>query len=220
MGVKRVLICGFTENQGGMESYIMAIYRCCDRSKLQFDFLNFHTFPIAYEEEIRALGGEIYYIPMKSVDYKGHFDALESLFSKAFTIRLIWQGIMVGALTLGAYWLGEYVLGDPLTADATANTMAFATLTLSQLFHAFDVRSEDQSIFQIGFFSNKAMNEAFLIGLAMQMSVLCLPPLQSVFSVVFLRPVEWLVVMCLAVTPILLCEIEKLIRRIIRRRHN
>lgn len=147
-------------------------------------------------------------------------NALESLFSKAFTIRLIWQGIMVGALTLGAYWLGEYVLGDPLTADATANTMAFATLTLSQLFHAFDVRSEDQSIFQIGFFSNKAMNEAFLIGLAMQMSVLCLPPLQSVFSVVFLRPVEWLVVMCLAVTPILLCEIEKLIRRIIRRRHN
>lgn len=81
MDVKRVLVCGFTENQGGMESYIMAIYRCCDRTKLQFDFLNFHTFPIAYADEIKELGGEIYYIPMKSVDYKGHFDALEDVFS-------------------------------------------------------------------------------------------------------------------------------------------
>ena len=135
--------------------------------------------------------------------------AKDSLFNKAFSIRLIWQGIMVGALTLTSYWLGEYVLSDPNCADATANTMAFATLTLSQLFHAFDVRSESRSLFSIGVFSNKAMNEAFLVGLAMQMSVLCLPPLQTIFCTVFLTPLEWLVVLGLAIAPILICELEK-----------
>ncbi len=141
--------------------------------------------------------------------------ARESLFNKAFSIRLIWQGIMVGALTLAAYCLGEYVLSDPNSADAIANTMAFATLTLSQLFHAFDVRSESRSLFRIGIFSNKAMNEAFLVGLAMQMSVLCLPPLQSIFGTVFLTPVQWLVVLSLAVAPIFICETEKCIRRLL-----
>jgi len=142
----------------------------------------------------------------------------DRLFTKGFSLRLAWQGIMVGALTLAAYCLGEYVLGDPATADAAANTMAFATLTLSQLFHAFDVRSEDRSLFHIGVFSNKSMNEAFLVGLAMQMSVLCLPPLQKIFSVVFLTPKQWLVVLALAAAPILFCEIEKVLRRLLRRK--
>lgn len=143
--------------------------------------------------------------------------ASDSLFSRAFSLRLLWQGVLVGGLTLAAYCLGEYVLSDPYTADATANTMAFATLTLSQLFHAFDVRSENRSIFHIGVFSNKAMNEAFLVGLAMQMSVLCLPPLQRLFSVVFLTPLEWLTVGLLAVAPVFVCEVEKAVRRLLRR---
>ena len=145
-------------------------------------------------------------------------NASARLFSKGFSLRLAWQGIMVGLLTLTAFCLGEYVLSDPAVADATANTMAFATLTLSQLFHAFDVRSEDHSLFRIGVFSNKAMVEAFLVGLAMQMSVLCLPPLQKLFSVVFLAPLEWLVVLALAVAPIFFCEMEKLLRRMFRRK--
>ena len=141
----------------------------------------------------------------------------DRLFTKGFSLRLAWQGIMVGGLTLAAYGLGEYVFSDPSTADAVANTMAFATLTLSQLFHAFDARSENQSLFRIGVFSNKTMNEAFVVGLAMQMSVLCLPPLQKIFSVVFLTPAQWLVVLALAVTPVLLSEAEKALRRL--RRH-
>ncbi len=142
----------------------------------------------------------------------------ERLFTKGFSLRLLWQGIMVGLLTLTAYCLGEYVLGDPTAADAAANTMAFATLTLSQLFHAFDVRSENRSLLHIGLFSNKAMNEAFLVGLAMQMSVLCLPPLQNIFSVVFLTPLQWLAVLVLAIAPIFFSEAEKVLRRLLHRK--
>ncbi len=137
----------------------------------------------------------------------------QPLFTRDFSIRLAWQGLMVGLLTLGAYWLGEYVLSDPSLADATANTMAFATLTFCQLFHAFDVRSERQSIAHIGLTSNPAMNKAFLVGMALQLAVLLTPPLMSVFKVCALNAVEWLVVLGLSLTPLVVCEIEKAVRR-------
>ena len=138
--------------------------------------------------------------------------ATASLFDRAFSIRLFWQGIMVGVLTLTAYWLGEYVLSDPNVADGIANTMAFATLTMCQLFHAFDVRSERHSLFHIGVFTNSAMNKAFVIGMLMQIAVLAVPPLQLVFSTTPMSLNEWLVVLGLAIAPVVICEIEKAIR--------
>jgi len=137
-------------------------------------------------------------------------DAKASLFDKEFSIRLAWQGIMVGLVTLTAYMLGEFVLTtDGQSADAVANTMAFATLTISQLFHAFDVRSHDYSILHIGIFSNKAMIKAFVVGMIMQIAVLTVPPLMGIFKVVPMTAMEWLCVFGLAITPLFICEIEK-----------
>ena len=127
------------------------------------------------------------------------------LFDKAFTLRLAWQGLMVGGLTLAAYFLGLNHGGE----DA-ANTMAFATLTLSQLFHAFNVRSEERSLFSQGILSNPAMNRAFLAGMAMQLAVLLIPPLQGVFCVVPLSWRQWLGVLGLAIAPIPICEVVKM----------
>ncbi len=140
-----------------------------------------------------------------------------SLFDRAFSLRLAWQGAMVGLLTLCAYWLGEYVLSGPASANAAANTMAFATLTFCQLFHAFDVRSEDRSIFAIGLFTNPAMNRAFLVGAALQLAVLLFPPLMAVFRVTALTAPEWLCVLGLSLAPVLVCEAEKALRRGLRR---
>lgn len=136
------------------------------------------------------------------------------MFSKAFSIRLAWQGIMVGGLTLLAYGLGFYLTG----AYPVANTMAFATLTFSQLFHAFDVRSEETSLFHLGVFSNGAMNKAFLAGMALQLGVLLLPPLQGAFSVVALDGDLWALVLGLAMTPLVVCEIVKAVGRRRKRR--
>ena len=97
------------------------------------------------------------------------------------------------------------VLSDPTVAAATANTMAFATLTLCQLFHAYDVRSEHHSLFHIGILSNPAMNKAFLVGLGMQLAVLLFPPLQRIFQVVPLNGPEWAVVLALPITPVVIC---------------
>ena len=139
-----------------------------------------------------------------------------SLFSEGFAFRLAWQGALVGALTLGAWLLGAHVLPGPDPLGA-ANTMAFATLTLSQLFHAFDVRSEEASLFHIGVCSNPAMNRAFLIGLAMQLAVLCLPPLRAVFGTAALTPAQWGAVWALALTPVAVCEAVKAAARRRRR---
>ncbi len=138
-----------------------------------------------------------------------HRQQSESLFARGFAFRLVWQGLLVGGVTLGAYFLGEYILSDPDEADAAANTMAFATLTLCQLLHAFDVRSETQSVFEIGITSNPSMNRAFLVGMAMQLAVLLIPPLQTIFSVVALNFREWVTVLALAILPTFICETVK-----------
>jgi len=139
--------------------------------------------------------------------------AAQGLFDRPFSLRLCWQGLMVGALTLGAYFLGFTTLALPGQEGACANTMAFATLTLCQLFHAFNVRSEDRSLFTQGVFSNPAMNRAFLTGLALQLAVLLIPPLQGVFAVTSMTGTQWLAVIALAISPIPICEVEKAIRR-------
>ena len=140
-------------------------------------------------------------------------EASETLFDRGFTFRLAWQGLMVGALTLTAYFLGLLHLGQPGMEGAAANTMAFATLTMCQLFHAFNVRSENRSLFAQGPLSNPAMNRAFLAGMAMQLSVLLLPPLQRVFSVTPMDGRQWFWVLVLAAAPIPVCELGKAVRR-------
>ena len=132
----------------------------------------------------------------------------EKLFDRGFVLRLVWQGCMVGMLTLLAYFAGL------VRGEAAANTMAFATLTLSQLFHAFNVRSENRSLFSLGIFSNRPMNRAFVIGLMLQLSVLLIPPLQGAFRVVTLTGDEWLAVLALAVMPIPVCEMAKLFHKL------
>ncbi len=140
---------------------------------------------------------------------RGPRDAGESLFSRPFTLRLCWQGAMVGLLTLAAWRLGWDLAARPGLEGATANTMAFATLTFSQLFHAFDVRSERQSLLTLGLTSNPAMVKAFLAGMALQLAVLCLPPLMDAFSVCPLTPRAWCAVLALSLAPVPVCELAK-----------
>ena len=77
----RVLVFGMTENPGGVESVIINYYRCIDKTKIQMDFLcNFHE-PAAYENELRALGGEVYHITARSDNYRKYKKELQSFFS-------------------------------------------------------------------------------------------------------------------------------------------
>lgn len=139
-------------------------------------------------------------------------DAHKSIFADGFATSMIFYGVLVGGITLGSYWLGEYVLSDPNVADGAANTMAFATLVFGELTRAFAVRSENRSIFDLGVFSNKAMNQAFLVSLAMQLAVLFIPFLQTIFKVQPLTLVQWAVVIGISLIPLIVSEITKALR--------
>ena len=141
----------------------------------------------------------------------------DSIFAHGFAGSMIFYGVLVGVITLVAYLLGEYVLSDPLLADGTANTMAFATLVFCELTRAFAVRSERMSIFQIGLFSNKAMNKAFLVGLVLQLAVLLIPFLQPIFHITPLTGIEWICVVILSLLPLVISEITKAVKRAVKK---
>ena len=145
-------------------------------------------------------------------------DPKASLFANGFAVSMVFYGVLVGGITLLAYALGEYVLSrdvlDPVMRDGYANTMAFATLVFCELTRAFAVRSEKRSIFQIGLFSNKTMNIAFVVGLGLQLCVLFIPPLQSIFSITNLPAQDWIIVVGLGLCPLIISEIIKLVSRL------
>ena len=66
--MKKVLVFGMTENPGGIESVIMNYYRKINRDKVQFDFLSNSSF-IAYEDEIKSLGGKVYFITPRKKNF-------------------------------------------------------------------------------------------------------------------------------------------------------
>ena len=79
--MKRILQIGMTSNYGGIESFIMNVYRNIDRKKFQFDFINMETDdkPIAYSDEIKSLGGKIYKIPGRRENIKENRNQLKKI---------------------------------------------------------------------------------------------------------------------------------------------
>lgn len=95
--------------------------------------------------------------------------------------------------------------------DATAQTMAFAVLCLSRLFHGFNCRSE-YSLKHIGFMSNRYSIAAFLAGAALLAIILLVPQLHTLFSVTVLDGQQLLTIIVLAVIPTIIIQAAKMIR--------
>ncbi len=129
----------------------------------------------------------------------------EGLFTGSLVFSIITEGILIGALTLFAYVLGINHLGN-------GNTMAFAVLSFSQLFHAYNMRSH-HSLFRIGFFTNKTMNISFCICTFLQLLVITHPWMQGVFQVSSLTVPQWLVVISCSVAPVFFMELQKRIAK-------
>jgi Ca2+-transporting ATPase len=91
--------------------------------------------------------------------------------------------------------------------------MAFVTLSLAELFRAYTVRSERASIFTIGVFSNRYMQYAVGLSLALLILVCTVPFLQPIFNTHFLSAQEWAIVISLALIPAAAEEITKFFLR-------
>jgi Ca2+-transporting ATPase len=134
----------------------------------------------------------------------------------AFALGLIWH------LEAGAQLAGNPILyilqHDWRGVDVqTAETMAFATLSLAELFRAYTVRSERASIFRIGVFSNRWMQYAVGVSMLLLFLVTAVPFLQPIFNTHFPSLTEWSVVIGLAVIPAIAEEITKFFLRLSER---
>jgi len=128
----------------------------------------------------------------------------ESIFAHGLGLRIIFQGFMFAGLTLIAFYLGDPSLEDP----KTARTMAFMVLALTQVVHAFNMRSE-KSLFKIGPFSNNKLNGAALISFILVAFVSFIPPVSKVFGLKMLEPLQYLIVLGLSLVPVVVLEISK-----------
>lgn len=131
----------------------------------------------------------------------------KTLFSDGLWPRIILEGCMIGMLALLAFGIG-IVFFDNHNSVIIGRTMAFATLSMSQLVHAFNMRS-DKSIFTIDLFDNKYLVWSLVIGVLLQVMVITIRPIAVIFKVCALSPACWLIVLFLCLLPIALVELEK-----------
>ena len=130
----------------------------------------------------------------------------QGIFANGLWLTIIIEGMMIGSLALLSYVLGCKVLAG--ASLSLGRTMCFAVLSLSQLFHSFNVRSQ-HSIFKLGILSNKRLVSSFIICTILQVSVITLPVLASIFQVIPLTLSQWGIVFALAASPILIVETQK-----------
>ena len=128
----------------------------------------------------------------------------EGLFAHGYGVRIGLQGCMFAILSLLAYQIGKNLYG----AVEGGQTLAFMVLALSQVVQAFNMRSF-HSIFRIGVFTNRKLNGAALVSLALMALVLFIPPVAGAFGLVALSPVLYLIGIGLSLAPLIVMEIAK-----------
>lgn len=139
----------------------------------------------------------------------------KSNFLSAVGISIIYQGILEGILVLGVYQIGLHIgphIGNYKLLHGDALTMAFLTLGLIQLFHAFNSKFITKSIFCKDTLKNKWFNLAIIVS-AIIMSAVEIPGLTSLFKVTELNITQWFVVLTAGILMIAIVEIVKLFQR-------
>lgn len=134
----------------------------------------------------------------------------ESFFSNGLTFTIVWQGIMVGSLTLISYFIGQQVNHD------YGMTMAFITLSAAQLFHSFNVKSH-HSILNKSIFNNRSLWIAAIVGALLQVVIILVEPLAKIFRLTPLDMSHVLIAVGLSFSTIIVSECTKLFIRISRK---
>ena len=128
---------------------------------------------------------------------------------------IMYQGVFQTILVLAVYGWGlvfpEHHTQSEIHADAL--TMAFATLGLIQLLHAFNVKSVYQSVFKVGLFRNKTFNWAIPVAFVLLMATIVVPGFNNLFHVSHLSLTQWLAVIVGSFLIVVSVELVKAIQR-------
>jgi Ca2+-transporting ATPase len=127
--------------------------------------------------------------------------------TKGMVWRIMYQGIMIGSISLLAYIIGLKDGGEIL-----GQTMAFATLMFTQLVHVRNLHSNTRSSLAISPLKNKPLIGAILASVGLALIVLLIPPVTYAFSLTAMDGKHWLMVVLMSLLPILVVDIFKLFR--------
>lgn len=148
--------------------------------------------------------------PDEDIMQKPPRDAKKSIFADGLWVSVIFEGLVIGALALLAFSVGVNVF---CSLDI-GRTMAFAVLSLSELVHSFNMRSE-KSILNRKLFKNPYLIGAFLLGLLLEVVVISTPAVAAVFDAVVLNFIQWVIVGILSVMPVVIVELQKLLSKLL-----
>jgi Ca2+-transporting ATPase len=135
-----------------------------------------------------------------------------SLFSGKIWKNIFTQWIMQTILTLASFGIWTYVLIGA-NHEAKAITMAFITLSLIQLFHSYNLRSQKSSLLSSNPFSNKFLNLSFLIWIILIWTIVLIPVVQNFFGITALESKEYIIAILCAFLIIPFVEIQKMVER-------
>ena len=127
----------------------------------------------------------------------------KSLFADGLWWKIIIEGSMLGMFTLLAF-----SIGNKLYSIEVGRTMAFLSLGILELVHSFNIKSEE-SIFKTGLLENKYLVGAFLLGTILQVIVVLIRPLATIFEVVPLNGIQWLYTILISFAPLAIIELQK-----------
>ena len=143
----------------------------------------------------------------------------KGVFTKGMTWRVVYQGIMIGLLTLGAFMIGLATTTEPiegLSLDESkievGQTMAFVTLAMSELVHVFNIRNNKKSVFRTKVFNNSKLILAVIASAALMLVILAIPALRGIFSIPVLPQENIIELIGLVIAPLVIVEIFKLLK--------
>ncbi len=153
----------------------------------------------------------------------------KGIFTKGMTFRIIYQGVMIGLLTLAAFVIGiatpestiqemmpVYHDGEQLSMQEIkveiGQAMAFIVLAFSELVHVFNIRNNEKSIFKTGIGGNKLLFLAIGVSALLMLIILFVPALRSIFSIPILPVNSILESLALVFAPVLIVELVKWVR--------
>ena len=137
----------------------------------------------------------------------------EGIFANGLGWNVAYQGVMISALTLAAYFIGHFMEAGrfEITQSADGMTMAFLTMSLAEVFHAYNMRSHD-SIFRLRT-KNPLLLLTMLISLLLTAAVIYVPGLNTLFGFEHISFAEYAVALALAISTIPIVELGKLLQR-------
>ena len=131
----------------------------------------------------------------------------EGFFADGYAWKICVEGVIIGTVTLLAYIIGESV------SHTVGQTMAFLTLSSTQLFHAYNVKSE-HSVFDKRSYHNTFMNFAFITGFLLQIIVIYTPGIRDLFEFAPLNLWQFFTTIGLSLVMVVIMETVKLVKRI------